>query len=990
MRAWRRWRVAGSSSIASAGPGDELARFGVRRAVALFLVFLLLGVLYTLPLAVHITDALPFAAVPMPLHELTWRIQGDHLQFYYYLWLVRDRLRAGASIFRDPYQFSVNGPHWNLPNIFLPFTVLYLPLSLLGPLLAYNLLVLLSFPLAGLTSALLAHRYGFSRWAALVAGTVFACAPYRIGALLGGHPSGLAFFLVPLALWGLEGALAGSVAGGVWCGGALLSIAMVEPHFLYFAALGLPLYVVIRVGLAGWTRDALRIGAPFWALALAVALTPAWATISRLRQQGWALPFQTRLALGAVVALALLLLWQSAAGGLRAAGAAADGATAARRSLIACLPWLGTALATSRSGASAALVAFALPVVLHVALLLRVWRNWRRPVLPLALVVAGAGGGIGYMLFLRRQILDRSVVRAGRTLHDVLLFSPKPEDLLARVPFDAAHAVYPGAVALALALLGVAALALRPPAPRRRILFALALLLVLGVALSLGPRLTVFPLFEAGFRLVPGWNFIRQPAKFQVLAALALGILAAAGVDALRARLRPGRWAAALTVALALGIAVEYHPWRRIGVTPLPAGGGEYDAIRAAGARALYVPLWPGDSSFSGLYLYTTTLTQVPMLNGYSPWIDRAYVTDVVRPLDAVNVGAVGEAEYAVLRRLGVRQVVLDRDAFPIDVNPFGPAYTLANLRTSPYLELARAPGVDEDAVWIFRVLDSPRIPARERPVSPIGGFWEAESLSRRSGVVERDRIASNGKVVAAQAGRDRAGFVMFGPYRFLPAGRFRAVFWLRGEGATTDLQVTATGGRRMLGAETVRLVAGPTFQEVAVPFELEAPATVEYRVAWNGKGTVAVDAVSVVFADGLEPAPSFDVEQLYHGLLERPDPDAPGRRVGYAKPGRTPLDRVWRGPLRAYRAGQYRLWVRLKADRPTTAPVAWCGAQLSSFGPIVGGREISGGELDEGGRYVELAVPFTVPRNGVLEFPCVYLGDVGVWFDRLRVEGPL
>ena len=925
----------------------------------------------------------------MPLHELTWRIQGDHLQFYYYLWLVRDRLQAGASIFRDPYQFSVNGPHWNLPNTFLPFTLLYLPLSLLGPLLAYNLLVLLSFPLAGLTIALLAHRYGLSRWAALVAGAVFACAPYRLGALLGGHPSGLAYFLVPLALWGLEGALAGSVAGGVWGGVALLSIALVEPHFVYFAALGLPLYVVLRVGLAGWTRDALRIGAPFWALALAVALTPAWVTISRLRQQGWALPVQTRLALGAVVALGILILWQCAAGGLHAAGAAA-GATAARRSLIACLPWLGTALATSRSGARAALVALALPVVLHLAMLLRVWRSWRVPVLPLALVGVGAGVGIGYMLFLRQLILERSVVRAGRTLHDVLLFSPRPDDLLVRVPFNAAHAVYPGAAALALALLGVVALALRPPAPRRRILFGLAPLLVLGIALSLGPRLTALPLFEVGFRLVPGWNFIRQPAKFQVLAGLALGVLAAAGVDALRARLRPGRWAAgALAVALALGIAAEYHPWRPIGVTPLPTRGGEYEAIRATGPRALYVPLWPGDSAFSGLHLYTTTLTQVPMLNGYSAWIDRAYVTDVVRPLDAVNVGAVGEAEYAVLRRLGVRQVVLDRNAFPIDVNPFGPASTLANLRTSPYLELARAPGDDEDALWTFRVLDSPLVRPRERPVSPVGGLWEAESLFRRSGVVESDRTASNGKVVAAQAGRDRAGFLMFGPYRLLPAGRFRAVFWLRGEGAATDLQVTTSGGRRVLGAETARLVPGPTFHDVAVPFELEAPAAVEYRVAWNGKGTAAVDAVSVVFADGLDPPPSFDIEQLYHGLLERLDPDVPGRRVGYAKPGRTPLDRMWRGPLRAYPAGQYRLWVRLKADRSTTAPVAWCGAQLSSSGPIVGGREIGGGELDEKGRYVELAIPFTVPRNGVLEFPCVYRGGVGIWFDRLRVEGP-
>jgi hypothetical protein len=55
----------------------------------------------------------------------------------------------------------------------------------------------------------------------------------------------------------------------------------------------------------------------------------------------------------------------------------------------------------------------------------------------------------------------------------------------------------------------------------------------------------------------------------------------------------------------------------------------------------------------------------------------------------------------------------------------------------------------------------------------------------------------------------------------------------------------------------------------------------------------------------------------------------------------------------------------------------------------VVGGREIGGGELGEGGRYVELAVPFTVSQTAVLEFPCVYLGGVGVSFDRLRIEGP-
>ena len=60
--------------------------------------------------------------------------------------------------------------------------------------------------------------------------------------------------------------------------------------------------------------------------------------------------------------------------------------------------------------------------------------------------------------------------------------------------------------------------------------------------------------------------------------------------------------------------------------------------------------------------------------------------------------------------------------------------------------------------------------------------YWEAESLSRETGQIRDDPHASNGRVVEAVAGRDRPGFVVFGPYRLLPAGAFRAVFRLRGD----------------------------------------------------------------------------------------------------------------------------------------------------------------------------------------------------------------
>jgi hypothetical protein len=974
-------------STGPASRSDSLPRFGRGAALGLFLLFLLLGVVFTAPLIRHLDHALPYAAVPTPGRELVYGAQGDYLQFYYYLWLVQDRLLAGASFLTDPYQFAVDGPRSNLPNIFLPAALLFVPLSILGQRFAYNALVLLSFPFAGLAAALLARRYGISRGGAFVAGAVFACAPYRVGALLGGHPAGLAYPLVPLVLWGVEGALAGSLGSSLAAGGALLGLALMEPHFAYFAALGLPLYALARVGLPAWRRELAAIGPGPWLGAAAVAVAPAYGTLRALARQGWQHPLPVRLAVAAAVALAVLAIWQALAAWLLAAGVVTDPRAAARRSLLACMPWLLTAVAGTGRGKLVA-AALPLPLLLHAAWLAIRWRRWwsaRLPVIPVALVAAGGLAAAGFLLLLQRLLLGRSVSGAGRTLSEVLLFSPTPADLLTRVNAASGRTVYPGVVALVLAVVGVVTLARRRPAGMRRMLWVFAPLLAVGVIVSLGPRLGAFPLFEVAFRLVPSWNFIRQPAKAQVLAALALAVLAGVGADALARR--GGRiLRGAMALGLGLLVAVEYHPWRAAGLSGLPGGGPEFETIRGEGPRALWIPFWPGDSAYSGLYLYAITLTRIPMLNGYSAWLDRSYLTDIYRPLESVNLGVVGEPEAEVLRRHGVRQLILDQDAFPLKVSAFGPALALAYLRASPYLDPVETPPGGW-ALRVFRVRETPRaVPPAPPLTSPLGIHWEAESLGRDTGRIAEDLDASNGRVTLAQAPADRSGFVMFGPYRLLPPGDYRARFRLKGVGSTVDLQVTTRGGRALLGRAGIHLGDG-AFVEVAVAFSLTTPAQIEYRAGWDGLGWVAVDEVTATFAAEADPASIFEVEILGHELQERPDSTASGGAAAYATPERTAHDAVWTGPLRRYPPGRYQLWIRLKLDRPTTGAFARCGIELASRGGELAGRELAGAEVPESGRYVELAVPFTVVQPTVLEFPCAYRGGVGVWFDRLRVE---
>ena len=463
-----------------------------------------------------------------------------------------------------------------------------------------------------------------------MAGVVFACAPYRVGALLGGHPAGLAYPLVPLALWGVEGALAGSLGGRrSWAGGALPGLAMMEPHFAYFAALGLPLYALARVGLPAWRRELLAIGAAALADRDRGRRRSRLGRLGALARQGWQAPLAVRLAVGAAVALLALAIWQVLAAWLLAAGSCRPAGRRAAEPRSRACPGSSSAPGGPAAGGCRGCLAVPLAPPRGVARRrLAALVVARLPVSRWLLAVGLAAGGF---LLSCSAPPARSVSGAGRTLHEVLLFSPLPEDLFSRVN-SPGRTLYPGAWRSPWPPSGPwrSPGGRRPAAPH---VFVFGPLLVVASCRS-APRLTALPLFELGFRLLPSWHFIRQPAKFQVLVALALAVLAAVGGDASRPRVPRPRVAGAL--ALGLLVAAEYHPWRPAGVSRLP---GTARATRSApGRRALYIPLWPGTAPLRALPL-RTTLTRVPMLNGYSAW-STAVHHDVYRPMEASTSGS--------------------------------------------------------------------------------------------------------------------------------------------------------------------------------------------------------------------------------------------------------------------------------------------------------------------------------------------------------------
>jgi hypothetical protein len=128
---------------------------------------------------------------------------GDHLQLGWAFWLVGHQLERGASPLADPYSFrpeadpppSLQG--WLLGLAYWPLAVAF------GDVWAYDLVVLLTFVLAGGLACWWLRTLDVSRPAALVGGAVFCLMPYRVGQSAG-HLLGLISFLLPAVLLALE------------------------------------------------------------------------------------------------------------------------------------------------------------------------------------------------------------------------------------------------------------------------------------------------------------------------------------------------------------------------------------------------------------------------------------------------------------------------------------------------------------------------------------------------------------------------------------------------------------------------------------------------------------------------------------------------------------------------------------------------------------------------------------------------------------------
>ena len=165
---------------------------------------------------------------------------GDHLQAEYHLWLVGDQLERGHAPWRDPYTFRPeSSPRWNFGG--WPFGLPFWPLeAIFGPVLGWNLFLLLTYVAAGGFAYLWLRELGLPRGAALAGGLVFVLAPYRV-AQSAGHLRGPISALLPLALWAFERSRHGSRR---WLAGAAAALASIPFSDVHLALGAIPFFLL--------------------------------------------------------------------------------------------------------------------------------------------------------------------------------------------------------------------------------------------------------------------------------------------------------------------------------------------------------------------------------------------------------------------------------------------------------------------------------------------------------------------------------------------------------------------------------------------------------------------------------------------------------------------------------------------------------------------------------------------------------------------------
>ena len=214
-------------------------------------------------------------------------------------------------------------------------------------------------------------------------------------------------------------------------------------------------------------------------------------------------------------------------------------------------------------------------------------------------------------------------------------------------------ALFPGAIALVLAAISLFN-------PRRRAVGIYAILAIIIIDLSLGLNGHLYKWLFEGVAALHG---LRSPARFGILASLAVAMLASLGAQAVEAfATRAGVRVARLVPVLVILVAIE-NATKGMRVMPVPFDTGDersvYTAIQRVGPGPIIelpLPVLYALPGHEPVYMIWSIGHWNPLVNGYSGYYPPEFAQTVVRTEHFPD-----DQSIAQLRNIGVRYVVLHR-----------------------------------------------------------------------------------------------------------------------------------------------------------------------------------------------------------------------------------------------------------------------------------------------------------------------------------------
>ncbi len=1016
-----------------------------REIIVVVLLMLFLGLVFTFPLIMHFTEGIPFGHISdgdTPFLKI-----GDHLQLYYWFWLLKDNLFGESTLFSNPYEFNMGDRQVSLGYHMFPFSLLFLILTPFGDVFAYNATILLSFILSGLFMYILVKFLTASRTASLISAFVFAFAPFRLAQMYAAHLNGFIFFFYPLIIYLLEVSIRrASIIHSFLAGLAIFSLSLMEPHLTYYIFLLLGIYIPLRLltsfilsqdKVDGVLNESYLLKSesesclmdligvicigiilslfhqmvitressiPFVNIAnkhllyslliYPLFLVSLWVFFSSLYSLFYRLKLSRALKADQLTYLPLILLLIYPI------------------QYIFNIPHLGKVLLLLSLGGIFVLKLF-LIVRFREGFLRYDIGQLRRIMITILPIVLFMVISAAYILYKKHSIFDTSIVQGGRHISMVYTFSPRVSDVFVTVNSMAERFIYLGVIPLFLYFFILFRLISRPDSSfvgqrgSIPIISFFTLSMLFCYLLSIGPSLTKsFPLYLFLYKYFPFFNYPRASGRMMIIVFLILSVLVGYSVKELQTwskKINRKWFFTSVPILMAIMILVDYHTFKPIAITKISKKNKVYEYIRdnIGDGLLLELPLWPGDSHQSSLYEYNTTLDRARRVNGYSPAVSKEYIDTIFWPLYSLNLGHIDNDQYKLLKRLGIEYITIhdNIDVFTKKAGAFPPLFSVRRLMDSPFIDFME----NDMDVYLFRVRDKSYLATLDSKTTStrhvISRIYDAERLQYNTGKIIFDsRIGK--QVIWGTADNDSVGHLTYGPYVTYPKGRYLAYFRLkvnnnREESPVVRIEVTSPhhGKELVLAERDIRssdFDGEGVYQDFYIYFDVDSPKKLEFRTFFYKRKDIWIEKVVTSFLDQKEPAQYYEAEHLLGdtGIIKE-DKLASNNRciLGVANQHR-PGYLIY-GPYRKYPSGQYRALFRIKVDSSGVVDrkkeISSIEIASDSGNKVLAGYSLSIGDF-KGSDYSMVPLDFKLNRMDELDFRVKFDGIVDICVDRVEV----